>query len=215
MFSKFFIYRPVFALVIAIVISLLGGLAIPVLPIENTPDITPPTVSVTTSYPGASASVVAETVAVPIEQEVNGVEDMIYMSSTSADDGSMNLTVTFEIGTDIDMATVLVQNRVSQAEPKLPEETKRQGIITKKKSTAIVLMVNLQSPDGRFDEIYLSNYININLKDVMARVPGVSEVLIFGEAYGHRLESEMLAGMISYRVTLNARAYKAHPLGNL
>jgi len=188
MFSKFFIYRPVFAMVIAIVISLLGGLSIPVLPIENTPDITPPTVSVTTSYPGASASVVAETVAVPIEQEVNGVEDMIYMSSTSADDGSMDLTVTFEIGTDIDMATVLVQNRVSQAEPKLPEETKRQGIITKKKSTAIVLMVNLQSPDGRFDEIYMSNYININLKDVMARVPGVSEVLVFGaKDYGMRI----------------------------
>jgi HAE1 family hydrophobic/amphiphilic exporter-1 len=188
MFSKFFIYRPVFALVISIVISLLGVLAIPNLPIENTPDITPPTVQVSTSYPGASAAVVAETVAVPIEQKVNGVENMIYLSSKSADDGSMNLTVTFDIGTDIDMATVMVQNRVSQAEPSLPEETKRQGIITEKQSTAIVLMVNLQSPDGRYDEIYLSNYININIADQLARVAGVAKVQVFGaKDYGMRI----------------------------
>ena len=134
MFSRIFISRPVLALVIAIVISLLGLISIPVLPIENIPDITPPTVEVTTSYPGASAAVIAETVAVPIEQEINGVDNMIYMSSKSSDDGSMSLTVTFEIGVDIDMATVLVQNRVGIADPKLPEETKRQGVTTRKKS---------------------------------------------------------------------------------
>ena len=142
MFSRIFIYRPVLALVISIFIALIGAISIPVLPIENTPDITPPTVEVTTSYPGASAPVIAEKVAVPIEQEVNGVDDMIYMQSKSSDDGSMSLTVTFEIGTDIDMASVLVQNRVAIAEPKLPEETKRQGITTKKKSSNMVLMVN-------------------------------------------------------------------------
>ena len=157
MFSRIFISRPVLALVIAIVISLLGLISIPVLPIENTPDITPPTVEVTTSYPGASAAVIAETVAVPIEQEVNGVDNMIYMLSKSSDDGSMNLTVTFEIGVDIDMATVLVQNRVAIADPKLPEETKRQGVTTRKKSTNMVLMVNLLSPTDLYDEIYISN----------------------------------------------------------
>jgi HAE1 family hydrophobic/amphiphilic exporter-1 len=188
MFSKFFIYRPIFALVISIVISMMGLLAIPLLPVENTPDITPPTVSVATSYPGASAAVVAETVAVPIEQKVNGVEDMIYMSSKSANDGSMNLTVTFEVGTDIDMATVLVQNRVSQAEPLLPEETKRQGITTMKQSTAMVLIVNLLSPDNRYDEIYISNYINLNIKDQLARVAGVAKVDVFGaKDYGMRI----------------------------
>ena len=157
MFSRIFISRPVLALVIAIVISLLGLISIPVLPIENTPDITPPTVEVTTSYPGASAAVIAETVAVPIEQEVNGVDNMIYMLSKSSDDGSMNLRVTFEIGVDIDMATVLVQNRVAIADPKLPEETKRQGVTTRKKSTNMVLMVNLLSPTDLYDEIYISN----------------------------------------------------------
>ena len=188
MFSKFFIYRPVFALVISIVISLLGLISIPVLPIENTPDITPPTVEVSTSYPGASAPVIAETVAVPIEQEVNGVDDMIYMSSKSSDDGSMNLTVTFEIGTDVDMATVLVQNRVAIADPKLPEETKRQGVTTKKKSTNMVLMVNLLSPDGLYDEIYISNYINLNIKDQLGRIPGVANVQVMGaKDYGMRI----------------------------
>ena len=169
MFSRIFIYRPVLALVISIFIALIGAISIPVLPIENTPDITPPTVEVTTSYPGASAPVIAETVAVPIEQEVNGVDDMIYMQSKSSDDGSMSLTVTFEIGTDIDMASVLGQNRVAIAEPKLPEETKRQGITTKKKSSNMVLMVNLISSLPEHDEIYISNYINLNIKDQLGR----------------------------------------------
>jgi len=188
MFSRFFIYRPIFAAVVSIVIVIIGLITIPLLPIEQTPDITPPTVTVGTSYPGASAEVIAETVALPIEQEVNGVEDMIYMTSKSADDGTMDLTVTFEVGTDIDMATVLVQNRVAIAEPLLPEDVKRQGITTEKKSTNIVLMVNLLSPDGRYDEIFISNYININIKDVLGRIPGVGSVDVMGaKDFGMRI----------------------------
>ena len=146
MFSRFFIYRPVFALVIAIVIVILGSISIPTLPIESMPDITPPTVSVSTSFPGANAQVVEQTVTTPIEKEVNGVENMIYMQSKSTSVGSMDLTVSFDIGTDPDMAAVLTQNRVSIAEPLLPEEVKRQGVKTEKKSTQITLMVNLISP---------------------------------------------------------------------
>jgi hydrophobic/amphiphilic exporter-1 (mainly G- bacteria), HAE1 family len=180
MFSRFFIYRPIFASVISIVIVTLGLIAIPILPIEQTPDITPPTVDVTATYPGASAEVVAETVAFPIEQQVNGVEDMLYMSSKCTQDGQMTLTVTFDVGTDIDMATVLVQNRVAIAEPKLPEEAKRLGITTKKKSTSMVMMINTVSPDGRYDEIYQSNYVGTQIVDVLARVPGVGEVVVMG-----------------------------------
>ena len=188
MFSRFFIYRPVFALVVSIVIALMGLITIPILPVENTPDITPPTVQVSASYPGASAPVIAETVAVPIEQEVNGVDNMIYIDSKSSDDGSMNMTVTFEMGVDVDMATVLVQNRVAIADPKLPEDVKRQGVITQKQSTNMVLIVNLISPDERYDEIYLSNYINLNIKDGLGRVPGVAKVQVFGaKDYGMRI----------------------------
>jgi HAE1 family hydrophobic/amphiphilic exporter-1 len=179
-FSRFFIYRPIFASVVSIVIVLAGGITIPFLPIEQTPNITPPTVEVSAKYPGASASVIADTVAAPIEKEVNGVENMIYMSSKSSDDGTMTLTVTFEVGTDIDMATVLTQNRVAIAQPYLPEEVRREGVTTKKKSTNIVLMVNLLSPEGRYDEIYQSNYVNTQIKDVLSRVAGVGEVKVFG-----------------------------------
>ncbi|MCZ6600250.1 MAG: efflux RND transporter permease subunit, partial [Acidobacteria bacterium] len=187
-FSKFFIYRPVFALVIAIVFVLVGLVAIPVLPVESVPNITPPTVEVTTTFPGASAEVLAQTVAQPIEQEVNGVEGMIYMSSKSSASGSYTLTVTFEVGTDVDMATVLTQNRVSIAEPMLPEEVKRQGVSTKKKSTQLVLVVCLSSPDGRFDDMYLSNYSTTQITDVLARVDGVGEVKSFGaKDFGMRI----------------------------
>ncbi|MFN2168366.1 MAG: efflux RND transporter permease subunit, partial [Anaerolineae bacterium] len=143
MFSKFFIERPIFASVISIVIVIAGVVSFGALPVAQYPEITPPTVSVSAVYPGANAQVVAETVAAPIEQEVNGVENMIYMSSTSASDGSYDLTVSFEVGTDLDMAQVLVQNRVSLAEPTLPEEVVRQGINTKKKSTNILLLASL------------------------------------------------------------------------
>ncbi len=188
MFSRFFINRPIFACVISIVIVLIGGITIPFLPIEQTPDITPPTVVVSTTYPGASASVIAETVAFPIEEQVNGVEDMIYMSSKSSDDGTYELTVTFEVGTDVDMATVLVQNRVAIAQSKLPEEVIREGIKTEKKSTNIVLMVNMISPDGRYDDIYMSNYVGTRIKDVLSRVPGVGAVKVIGaKDYGMRI----------------------------
>jgi HAE1 family hydrophobic/amphiphilic exporter-1 len=180
MFSRFFIYRPIFASVISIVIVLVGTLSIPLLPIESMPTITPPSVQVSARYPGAGASVVEEAVTAPLEEKINGVENMIYMSSKSASDGSCNITVTFEIGTDVDMATVLVQNRVKEAEPGLPEEVKRQGVSVKKQSTNLVLMVNLISPEGTYDELFVSNYVTTRIKDVLARTSGVSDVKIFG-----------------------------------
>ncbi|MDH3792773.1 MAG: efflux RND transporter permease subunit, partial [Rhodospirillales bacterium] len=152
------------------------------LPIAQYPEITPPTVAVSAIYPGANATVVSETVAAPIEQEVNGVENMIYMSSTSASDGSYVLTVTFEVGTDLDLAQILVQNRVKLAEPNLPEEVKRQGVNTKKKSTNTILFAALSSPEGRYDELFLSNYATLYIKDVLSRIPGVGEVVIFPES---------------------------------
>lgn len=180
MFSKFFIDRPIFATVISLVIVLLGILSVSKLPVEKTPDITPPTVSVQAFYPGADAQTVAETVATPLEEQINGVEHMLYMSSKSASDGSMSLNVTFEVGTDIDMAAVLVQNRVSQTEPLLPGDVLRQGVSVRKQSTGFVMMVNMVSPTKTFDRIYMSNYISIRLKDALTRVPGVGEVRVFG-----------------------------------
>ncbi|GBC59224.1 transporter [Desulfonema ishimotonii] len=180
MFSRFFIYRPIFATVISIVIVITGLVTLGALPVEQYPDISPPTVQVSAFYPGANASVLAETVAAPIEQEVNGVEGMLYMSSTCANDGSYALTVTFEVGTDMDMASVLVQNRVATAEPKLPEEVKRTGVTTKKKSTSIVLMIALTSPDDTYDDLYLSNFATLRLRDEMARIKGVGDVFTFG-----------------------------------
>ena len=188
MFSRFFIYRPVFALVISIVVVILGTISIPTLPVESMPDITPPTVEVSTNFPGANAQVVEQTVTTPIEKEVNGVEDMIYMQSKSTSVGSMELTVSFDIGTDPDMAAVLTQNRVSIAEPLLPEEVKRQGVKTEKKSTQITLMVNLISPDGRYDDIFISNYATTQIYDVLARVPGVGKVVGMGaKDFGMRI----------------------------
>ena len=188
MFSRFFIYRPVFALVIAIVIVILGVISIPTLPVESMPDITPPTVSVSTTFPGASALVVEQTVTTPIEKEVNGVEDMIYMQSKSTSAGTMDLTVSFEIGTDPDMAAVLTQNRVSIAEPLLPEDVKRQGVKTEKQSTQLTLMVNLISPDGRYDDVFISNYATTQINDVLARVQGVGKVTAMGaKDYGMRI----------------------------
>ncbi len=187
-FCTIFIHRPILAMVVSIVIVLLGVISIPLLPVASMPDITPPTVQVTTSYPGANAQVVEETVTSPIEQQVNGVENMIYMSSKSTSDGSMELTVTFEIGTDPDMAAVLTQNRVAVAEPLLPEEVKRQGVKTEKQSTSMVMAVGLRSPDGRFDDVYISNYVTTRIKDVLARLPGVGQVMVFGaKDFGMRI----------------------------
>jgi len=181
-FSRFFIERPIFATVLAIFILIAGGVTVLTLPIAQYPDVVPPTVEVKATYPGANSEVVAETVASPIEQEVNGVEGMIYMSSVSASDGSYTLTVTFDVGIDLDMASILVQNRVAIAEPKLPEEVKRQGITTKKKSTAIVQLITLTSPDGRYDDVYLANYATLRIKDELARIYGVGDVKPFGAA---------------------------------
>lgn len=187
-FSSIFIDRPILAMVISIVVVLLGGISIPLLPVASMPDITPPTVKVTTSYPGASSVVVEETVTSPIEQQVNGVENMLYMTSKSTSSGALDLTVTFAIGTDPDMATVLTQNRVNIALPLLPEDVKRQGIKVEKQSTQLVMMVALNSPDGRYDDIYLSNYSTTQIKDALARQPGVGQVTIFGaKDFGMRI----------------------------
>ena len=180
MFSHFFIDRPIFATVLSIVIVILGGVALFGLPIAQYPEVTPPTISVTASYPGANAKVVAETVAAPIEQEVNGVERMLYMSSKCTNDGQMTLDITFELGTDINQAQVLVQNRVAIAEARLPDEVKRQGVTTKKKSPSILLCVNLISPDQRYDQLYLSNYATIQIKDALSRLSGVGDVQFLG-----------------------------------
>ncbi|MEM1082498.1 MAG: multidrug efflux RND transporter permease subunit [Verrucomicrobiota bacterium] len=180
MFSLFFIKRPIFAAVISIVIVVLGIVSLISLPIARYPDLAPPTISVTANYPGADAQTVSDTVAATIEKEVNGVERMIYMSSVCGNDGSMTLTVTFEPGTDLDTANVLVQNRVSIAESRLPEEVKRTGVSVKKKSTDTVMFIGLNSPDGTYDAAYLSNYANLNIRDELSRVPGVGDVTVFG-----------------------------------
>ncbi|MBD1390447.1 multidrug efflux RND transporter permease subunit [Neiella sp. HB171785] len=180
MISKFFVNRPKFAFVISIVLTIMGLIAIPVLPVAEFPEIAPPQVAVSTSYPGANAVVVQDTIAKIIESEVNGVEDMIYMSSKSANDGSYSLTVTFEVGTDADMAQVNVQNRVQQAMPKLPEEVARQGIKVNKKSSSMLMIINLVTEKDKFDSLFLTNYAGINIVDNLTRVTGVSEVSVIG-----------------------------------
>ncbi len=180
-FTHFFIDRPIFASVLSILIVLVGGLAAFSLPIAQYPEIAPPTIQVSATYPGANAQVLAETVATPIEQEINGVEDMLYMSSQSTNDGVMRLTITFKPGTDLDKSQVLVQNRLALAEPKLPEEVRRQGITVRKRSPDLSLVVNLISPDGRYDSVYLSNYALLQIRDVLARLPGVGDIVLFGE----------------------------------
>jgi HAE1 family hydrophobic/amphiphilic exporter-1 len=181
-FARFFIERPIFANVIAIVTMVIGIVALYVLPIEQYPDITPPTIRVTGVYPGANADVVAKTVAAPIEQQMNGVENMLYMSSSSSSDGTYSLTVTFEIGTDLDDAQVMVQNRVALATPLLPEEVQRQGVSVKKQSTSFVLVLSLVSPTRQFDNLFLANYATLQIRDGLSRVAGVGEVTVFGTA---------------------------------
>src|SRR5262245_17571211 len=163
MFSNFFIHRPIFASVLSIVITLAGGIAVFTLPVAQYPEITPPTVEVFASYPGANARVVTDTVAAPIEQQVNGVEGMMYMSSQATNDGNYALTITFTPGTNLNLAQVLVQNRVALAQPILPELVRRRGVTVKKKSPSILMIVNLHSPDGSRDSLYLSNYATIQL----------------------------------------------------
>ena len=200
MLSRFFIERPVLSNVLAIIIIILGAVSILVLPVAQYPNVTPPTVQVTTRYPGASAQTVIDTVALPIEQQVNGVPGMIYMQSTSASDGSYSLIVTFAIGTDPDFAQVLVQNRVSSALASLPPSVQAQGVTTQKKSTAILQIVTLSSPDGRYDSLYMSNFATINLVNELSRLPGVGNVNVFG------------AGQYSMRIWLDPDQLKSRGL---
>ena len=194
-FSKFFIERPIFATVLSLLLLVAGGVSLFVLPIDQYPSITPPTVQVTAVYPGANAETIAQTVGIPIEQQVNGVDGMIYMSSTSSSSGTYNLTVTFETGTDIDMATVLVQNRVNIALSSLPSEVTQQGVVVQKQSTNIVLFITLTG-DKNYDQLYLSNYAQLQLVDQLTRTPGVGGVEIMG------------AGKYSMRVWLDPEAMR-------
>jgi len=180
MFLRFFINRPIFAGVISLLFFITGAIAVWQLPITEYPEVVPPTVVVTANYPGANPKVIAETVASPLEQEINGVEDMLYMSSQATSDGRMTLTITFAIGTDVDRAQTQVQARVDRAMPRLPQEVQRLGIVTEKSSPDLTLVVHLMSPDSRYDMLYLSNYAALNVKDELARIDGVGAVRLFG-----------------------------------
>ncbi|MFI5011366.1 MAG: efflux RND transporter permease subunit [Hyphomicrobiales bacterium] len=180
-FSHFFIDRPIFATVIATVILILGAVAYTGLPVAQYPEIAPPTIVVRASYPGANAETVATTVATPIEEQVNGVEDMLYMSSYSTGDGNMSLTITFKLGTDLDKAQVLVQNRVAIATPRLPDDVKRLGVTTLKSSPDLMMVVHMLSPDDTYDQLYVSNYARNNVRDELLRLNGVGDLTIFGE----------------------------------
>src|SRR6476469_9569973 len=188
MFSRFFINRPIFASVLSIAVVLGGGIALFTLPVAQYPDITPPTVEVSAAYPGANAKVVADTVAAPIEQQINGVEGMMYMSSQCTNDGNYTLTVTFKPGTDLNIAQVLVQNRESLAEPILPDLVKRRGISVKKKSPNVLMIVNLFSTDSSRTSLELSNYATIQLRDELSRLPVVGDITYLGQRdYSMRL----------------------------
>jgi len=179
-FSRFFIDRPIFAAVLSIVIFIVGALAMWQLPISQYPEVVPPSVVVRAQYPGANPKVIAETVAAPLEQEINGVENMLYMSSMTTSDGAMLLTVTFRLGTNVDTAQVQVQNRVAQALPRLPEDVRRVGVTTVKASPDLLMVVHLISPDARYDMVYLRNYATLQVRDVLARLPGTGDVRLFG-----------------------------------
>jgi len=200
MISDFFIARPVLANVLAILMMVVGAVALFALPVAQYPDVVPPTVQVTTRYPGASARTVIDAVALPIEQQVNGVEGMIYMQSFSGADGSYSLTVTFGVGAELNQSQVLVQNRVSSALALLPQAVQAQGVVVQKNSTAILQIVTLTAPDARYDSLYLANYATIRLKDEVARLPGVGSVTVFG------------AGQYSMRIWLDPEKMRARSL---
>lgn len=194
-FTHFFIDHPVFATVASILVTLLGVFAYFQLPVAQYPEIAPPTISVTASYPGASAEVVAETLATPLEQEINGVENMLYMTSQSTSDGAVAISIAFELGTDLDTAQVLVQNRVAIAEPRLPEPVRRQGVVVQKRSPDIMMVIHMTSPDESRDQLYLSNYATLQVRDVLARIDGVGDITVFGQDYAMRvwLDPDLLA----------------------
>src|SRR5712675_187959 len=198
--SDFFIKRPIFAAVTSIIIFVIGALAYFRLPLSEYPEVVPPTVVVRTSYPGANPTVIADTVASPLEQQINGVEGMLYMFSQATADGVMTLTITFGLGTDLDKAQVQVQNRVSQALPRLPQEVQRLGVTTEKTSPDLLMVVHLESPDNRYDMLYLANLAILQVKDELGRLPGVGNVQVFG------------AGDFSMRVWLNPNQLASHNL---
>src|SRR6202790_3327801 len=225
-FTHTFIDRPILAIVVSLFITLIGLGALFVLPVSQYPEIVPPTVQVTTSYPGASADVVAQTVATPLEQQINGVENMLYMSSQSTGDGKLTITVTFSIGTDLNVAQMLTQNRVQDALPRLPEDVQRLGVRGRKTPPNILLAVHLYSPDSTRDMLYLSNYATLHIKDALARLPGVGDVQLFGardyamriwldpdKVAAYRLNaSEVLAALRAQNVQVSAGLLNQPPV---
>jgi multidrug efflux pump len=178
--SRFFVERPIFAAVLSIIILTAGAIAIPLLPVSEYPEVVPPQVQVRAFYPGANPKVLGETVAAPLEQAINGVEHMMYMKSVASSDGSVTVTVTFRPGTNPDDAQVQVQNRVSQALARLPEDVRRQGVVTQKRSSDLSLVVHLLSPDNRYDSTYLRNYATLHILDELRRIEGVGDAVAFG-----------------------------------
>jgi multidrug efflux pump subunit AcrB len=180
MLSRFFIERPIFAAVMSIIVVLAGLVSLKILPIAQYPEIAPPVVSITATYPGASAETLAKTVAAPIEEQLSGVEDLLYFNSSSSSNGQTTITATFEVGTDIDKATFNINNRVQLATPRLPDEVRRNGVTVAKRSNNFLLVVALNSPKGTYDSLYLSNYATLNVVDELKRIPGAADVQIFG-----------------------------------
>jgi HAE1 family hydrophobic/amphiphilic exporter-1 len=227
-FSRFFIDRPVFAVVLSVVITLVGVLTLRTLPLSEYPEVVPPTITVTAVYPGASPETLAETVAAPLEQAINGVEDMMYLSSQSSADGRLQVTVTFELGADLDDAQVLVQNRVATAEARLPEEVRRLGLTVAKTSPNLMLVVHMLSPDERYDQVYVSNYTSLRVRDRLTRLDGVGDVVVFGARdYAMRIwldpekvaarglsPSDVLSGLRRQSVQVAAGALGTEPLPN-
>src|SRR6201990_544280 len=227
-FTHRFIDRPILATVISVFLMLIGLGALVILPVSQYPEIVPPTVQITTSYPGASADVVSKTVATPLEQEINGVEDMLYMSSQSTGDGKLTITVTFRIGTDLNVAQMLTQNRVQDALPRLPENVQRLAVQVRKATPNILLAVHLTSPDSSRDILYISNYATLHVKDVLARLPGVGDVQIFGgrdyamriwldpdKVAAHNLKaSEVLAALQAQNVQVSAGVLNQPPIAS-
>jgi multidrug efflux pump subunit AcrB len=216
--SRFFIDRPIFAAVVSLVITIIGAIGYTGLGITQLPEIIPPTITVFTSYPGASAQTLADTVAAPIEQEINGVEGMIYMASQSTADGNLSLTVTFDVGTDIDKAQVLVQNRVSAAERRLPDEVRRNGLVVRKRSPDLLLAIHLVSPDNTYDQVYISNYGLLNVRDKLMRLYGVADVSLFGvREYSMRIwldpERTAMRGLTAEQVLEALRAQNVQVAG--
>ena len=181
-FSQLFIKRPIFAAVLSVLILIVGGLAYVSLPTSQFPDVAPPTIEVVASYPGANAKTLSETVAAPIEKEINGVEDMIYMTSQSSADGRVIVQIAFKLGTDLDKAQVQVQNRVAIAEPRLPESVRRLGVTTRQVSPDMLMVINLYSPEETYDQTYMANYAVLQLRDELARIKGIGDIQLFGAA---------------------------------